>query len=69
MTLKDWKKIERIYPHWINSKTDDRISIIKTLQIREKYYVQYGNYLNQHRKFFMTKAQALKFVKEYMRKH
>ena len=42
MATKDWKKINRIYPYWINNKTDDRISIIKTLQIREKYYVQYG---------------------------
>ena len=69
MATKDWKKINRIYPYWINNKTDDRISIIKTLQIREKYYVQYGNYLNQQRKFFMNRKLAFKFAKTYMKEH
>ena len=69
MALKNWKKIDRIYPYWINNKTDAKVSILKTLQIRENYYVQYGNYLNQLRKFFMTKSEALKFAKQYMRTH
>ena len=69
MALKDWKKIDRVYPYWINEKINARVSIIKTLQIMEKYYVQYGDYLNQQRKFFMTGNEALKFARNYMRTH
>jgi len=71
MALKDWKKIARTYPYWINfkSKFKNEVSIHKTLQIREKYYVQYGNYLNSQRKFFMTRVEAFKFAKSYMRSH
>ena len=70
MALKDWKKITRVYPYWMNTKTDNRVQIHETLQIREKYYVQYGYYpIPEGRKFFMTKSQALSFAKQYMRTH
>jgi len=70
MALKDWKKITRVYPYWINNKTDNRVQIHKTLQIREEYYVQYGYYpIPEGRRFFMTKRDALKFAKLYMSGH
>jgi len=69
MALKDWKKIDRIYPTWKNAKTEDAVTIFKTLQIREPYYVQYGTWVTSARKFFMTKTEALKFAKSYMRTH
>lgn len=67
MINKYWVKIDRIYPYWINTRNDKEVSIINTLHIREKYYVQFGHFLNQQKKFFMTKSQALKFAKHYMR--
>lgn len=70
MTIKNWKRINRIYPYWMNKKTDNKVMILKTLQIREKYYVQYGNYpIQEGRKFFMNRREAFKFAKQYMRTH
>ena len=70
MALTDWKKIQRVYPYWMNTKTDNKVMILKALQIREKYYVQYGNYpIQEGRKFFMTKKEALIFAHNYMKTH
>jgi hypothetical protein len=69
MALKDWIKVARVFPHWRSKENDNKVSIIKTLQIREKYYVQYGSLFTSKRKFFMTKDEAFKFAKQYMRTH
>ena len=71
--LKDWKKGRIIkvgkYPSqsWYNKKDDGKVSISKRSD--SYWYVNIRRYNRNILKTFKTKSKALKFAKQYMKKH
>ena len=73
MALKDWKKVGAL--RWRKNK--EVVQVYKgnwPSQNKEYYIVAFGELIQYgttfgKRKFFKTKAQALLFVKQYMRTH
>ena len=71
MALKDWVKLERIFPAWLNKKTDEQIYIFSDTKNNKKVYNITSNKYRTtfNNEFNITKSQALKFAKSYMRSH
>jgi len=77
MAIKDWKKKAGtpsyiIVFYYFSAPTRKIIisELSKKLLTGEQFYVQGENTQEVFRvKFFKTKSQALKYAKEYMRKH
>ena len=67
MALKDWKNMLRVFPAWINTNTGEQIYVMRILPFIHKYKFQ-SNLSSVH-KTFLTKSEALKFAKQYMRAH
>lgn len=73
MALKDWKKkLLRDYDskdkYWIKFVNKDKRRSININRIKDKYFLEFNWGVHIH-KSFKTKQQALKFAKDYMRKH
>ena len=67
MALKDWKLFKSSYGEdiWLNKKKNGKVEIFERESLNN--FNVYINSFFQRR--FKTKSQALKFAKEYMRKH
>jgi hypothetical protein len=72
MATKDWKKL-RVIPdshmvvYYRNTKTDESLHITE-VRWQSSFYVSVSSSYWTDSKF-KTKSEALKFAKEYMRKH
>jgi len=77
MTIKDWKKTKgktfwfRPNPYTVWTKKDKNVVyVIETGKYENYYYVSIDkNYKDIVDKTFKTKAQGIKFAKNYMRTH
>jgi len=72
MALKDWKKNFESYLSIIFIKNDKKDKLFienssRATNIRKRWQVHNLHYKID--KMFKTKSQALKFAKEYMKKH
>ncbi len=74
MALKDWRKIPKnkfeedddtLLYKWEHKYSWETVGVSYLKDIK-KFDVWYKG---KHQKYFKTKTQALKFAKEYMRKH
>jgi hypothetical protein len=74
MALKDWIRIERVWPEW--HKKEDKIGAFDV----EKIWIFQNKKLNNYKDYtvylsgisrgpFKTKSEAIQFAKKYMETH
>ena len=80
MATKDWKK-RRYGIEWDNAKLNQNIRILSPKESLERSWVvhiinfesigksSYNKEIYHRRRMFKTKSQALKYARDYMRKH
>jgi len=72
MTLKDWTKVRENKEEkvWFNTKTKILLEIFDVNIFTRNKTKGYGIWINRDlKKAFETKQAALKYAKNYMRKH
>lgn len=62
MATKDWKKLDRAFPSWMNKITGEQITILKATGTSVKYII----YTDKGNKFAFSRPQAFKLAREYM---
>jgi len=70
MALKDWRKTrnDEIAQVWLHKKKKIGV-VVQMAEFSKDYLVHFGSQDNANTKEFRTKAQALKFARDYRRTH